>query len=76
MIIHALATDGPNELQQCILLGASYVQRIVRALNDRFRDLSVFNATKFFSSHNYPSDDNDRFTNTELWLERTLLRFQ
>ena len=32
-IIHALSIDVPNELQQCMLLGASYVQRIVYALN-------------------------------------------
>ena len=24
---HVLAIDGPSELQQCILLGASYVQK-------------------------------------------------
>ena len=28
-IIHALATDRPNVLQKCILLGASYVKRVV-----------------------------------------------
>ena len=75
-IIHALATDGPNELQQWVLLGASYVQRVVHALNDRFPDLSIFNAAKLLSPRNYPSDDNDRITNTELWLKRILLKFQ
>jgi hypothetical protein len=71
-----LATDGPNELQQCVLLGASYVQRVVHALNDRFPDLPIFNAAKLFSPCNYPSDDSDRITNTALWLERILLKFQ
>ena len=75
-IIHALATDGPNELQQCVLLGASYVQRVVHALNDRFPNLLIFNAAKLFSPCNYPSDDSDRITNTALWLERILLKFQ
>ena len=37
-IIHALATDGPNKLQQCILLGVSYVQIVVQVLNDCFLD--------------------------------------
>jgi hypothetical protein len=74
-IIHALATDGPNELIQCILLGAPYVQRVVHALNDRFPNLLVFNATKLFSPRNNPRDDNDQITNTKLWLERILLSF-
>ena len=47
-IIHALATNGPNELQQCILLSASYVQRVDNALNDRFPNLPIFNAAVFF----------------------------
>ena len=75
-IIHALATDGSNELQQCVLLGASYMQRVVHALNERFPDLPIFNAAKLFSPRNYPSDDSDRISNTELWLERILLKFQ
>ena len=75
-ITHALATDGSNELQQCILLGASYVQRVVHALKDRFPYLPIFDAAKLFSPRNNPSDDNDRITNTEFWLERILLKFQ
>jgi len=75
-IIYAFATNEPNELQQCILLGASYVQRIVHALNERFPNLPVFNATKLFSSCSYSSDDSDRIINTKLWLERILMRFQ
>ena len=75
-IIHALAIDGPNELQQCILLGASYVQRVVHALNDRFPNHPVFNATKLFCPHNYPSDDSDQITNIELWLDKILLKSQ
>ena len=67
---------GPNELQQCMLWGASYVQRILHALNDRFPDLPAFNATKLFSPHNYPNNNNDQITNTELWLGRILLKYQ
>ena len=62
-IIHPLATNGPNELQQCIILGASYVQRVVHALNDGFPYLLVFNEAKIFNPHSYPNDDNDQITN-------------
>jgi hypothetical protein len=51
--IHALASDGHNELQQCIILGAFYVQRIVHALNDHFLDLPIFDTTKFLNPRNY-----------------------
>jgi hypothetical protein len=34
------------------------------------------NAPKLFSPHNYPSNDSDRITSTELWLGRILLKFQ
>ena len=51
--------DGPNELQQCILLGASYVQRVVYALNDYFPDNHVLNVAKFLSPCYNPSDDNE-----------------
>ena len=30
----------------------------------------------FFCPHNYPSNDSDQITNTELWLKRILLKFQ
>ena len=71
-----LATNEPNELQQCILLGASYVQRVLHALNDHSPDLRVFNATKIVGPRNHPSDENDQITNTALWLERVFLKFQ
>ena len=47
-IIHALTIDGPNELQQCKLLGASYVQRVVRVLNDCFPNILIFNTILSF----------------------------
>ena len=71
-----MATIGPNELQQRILLGASYVQMVVHTLNDRFLNLPIFNAANFFNPRNYPNNDSNRSTNTELWLERMLLKFQ
>ena len=43
-----MATNGPNELYQSILLDASCVQRIVYALNDCFPNLLVISVTKTF----------------------------
>ena len=45
-------------------------------MNDGFPNLRVFNVAKLFNPCNYPSNDSDRITNTELWLERMLLKFQ
>ena len=59
-----------------MLLGASYVQKIVHALKDHIPYLQVFTVAKKFSPHNYPSDDSDQITNTELWPEKILLKFQ
>ena len=50
--------------------------QIVHALNDRFPNLPIFNVAKLFSPRKHPNDDNDRITNTELWLKRILLTFQ
>jgi hypothetical protein len=59
-----------------MLLGASYVQRVVHALINHIPYLQVFIAAKFFSPRNYPSADSDQITNTALWLEKILLKFQ
>ena len=67
-IIHALSTNGPNELQQYKPLGAAaYVQKVVHALNDRFPNLLIFNATKIFNPRRYPSDNSDPITYIELY---------
>ena len=59
-----------------MLLGASYVQRDLHALNDHILYLQVFTATKLFNPRNYPNDDSYQITNAELWLKWTLLQFQ
>ena len=62
-----------------MLLGASYVQRVIHALNDHFLNLIVFIATKLFSPHNYPRIDSDQITNAQipkLWIKRILLKSQ
>ena len=75
-IIYTLVFDGPNELQQCILfIGSILCAKSCSCLNGRFPNLPVFNATKFFSPRNYPSNDSDRITNTELWFESIWLKF-
>ena len=69
----------PTSIADGCLLGAAYVQKGVHALNDRFLDLSTFNATMIFSPPNMifsPSDRSDQITNTELWPKRILLKFQ
>ena len=52
------------------------MQKVVHALNDRFSYFLIFNVAKFFSPHNYQSDDSDQNSNTKLWLKRILLEFQ
>ena len=37
-------------LEECQAIGAEYVQRVVDSLNERFRDLHIFNACKFYFS--------------------------
>ena len=52
------------------------VQTIVHALNNHFLDILEFNAVKLFNPRSYPSHDKDQITNTELWFERILSKFQ
>ena len=59
-----------------MLLCASYVQRVVHALNDRFLNLPIFITIKLFSPRNYLSNDSDQITNIKLWLKRIFLMFQ
>ena len=74
-IIHALATNGPNKLQQCIL-GVSYVQIVVHALNDHFVDFQNSMQPNFSTIVIIQANDSDQITNTKLWLERIMLKFQ
>jgi hypothetical protein len=56
-----------------MLLDASYVQRVVHALNDRFLNLLVFIAAKLFNPRNYPSDDSDQITNTRIMAQKDIV---
>jgi hypothetical protein len=65
-----------GSLEQCMMLGAQYVQKIIDSLNDRFLDLSIFNAARLFSPKHYPLDDLDMGQMIETWLARLVLHFQ
>ncbi|KAG0618977.1 hypothetical protein M758_4G106200, partial [Ceratodon purpureus] len=49
-------TGRAGTIEECRLIGAEYVQRVVDALNNRFPDLGIFNACKLFSPNLYPAD--------------------
>ena len=74
-INHALQLMGPMNYNN-EFLGSSYVQRIVHALNDHFSDCPILNVTNHIIPCHYLSDDSERITNTEIRLERILLKLQ
>ena len=47
-------------LEQCKILGASYVQKIIDNFNNRFPNLPIFTLAKLFSPRNYTLDHHDR----------------
>lgn len=55
-------------LDDCILLGKSFVMKVIDSLNMRFTDLPIFNATKFFSPRHYYEEMDDRDAQTRRWL--------
>jgi hypothetical protein len=72
----AVPQERHGTIEECKLIGAEYVQRVVDALNNRFLDLGIFNACKFFSPNLYPANDDERTRITEEWLERLFVKFQ
>jgi len=66
----------PNELQQCMLLGASYMQRIVYALNVNSQTFYYSMQPNFSALIIIQTNGSDRITNTKSWLKRILLKFQ
>ena len=68
--------DVGGSLEDCITLGRLYVQKVIDSLNDRFPDLPIFNAARFFSPKHYPMDALDRGTLTEQWLNRLVTHFK
>jgi hypothetical protein len=64
-----------GSLEQCMMLGAQYVQKIIDSFNDHFPDLSIFNTASLFRPKHYPLDDLDRGQITEMWLARLVLHF-
>ena len=68
-------TERPGTIEECKFIGVEYVQRVVDALNNRFPDLGIFDACKFFSPNLYPANDDERTRITEEWLERLFVKF-
>ncbi|KAH7351519.1 hypothetical protein KP509_19G001100 [Ceratopteris richardii] len=64
--------DG--DLDSCIEMAKSFVQKVIDAINQRFPDIYFFNACKLFSPMHYPSDEYDREKKGILWLSRLLTR--
>jgi hypothetical protein len=48
-----------GSLEQCMMLEAWYIQRVMDSLNVRYPYLFVFNAVRLFSPKHYPFDDLD-----------------
>ncbi|KAH7424117.1 hypothetical protein KP509_12G090700 [Ceratopteris richardii] len=59
---------------KCVCMGKIYVQNILNALNQRYEDISVFNALKIFSPSSYPVDANERDKKTQEWLAKVIER--
>ena len=53
-------SPGCVNVEDCIHLGKAFVQRLIDCLNERFTDLPIFNATKFFSHRSYFEEKNER----------------
>ncbi|KAH7285942.1 hypothetical protein KP509_33G052100 [Ceratopteris richardii] len=64
--------DG--DLDSCIEMAKSFVQKVIDAINQRFSDIYFFNACKLFSPMHYPNDEIDREKKGILWLSRLLTR--
>ena len=60
-----LGYNVEGTLEQCKILGASYVQKVIDSLNNRFLDLPIFTSAKLFNPKHYPLDDHDRGQLTE-----------
>ena len=79
--VHALRferlpkSQRSGTLDDCIMLGKSFVMKVIDFLNARFTDLPIFNAAKFFSPCNYYEDMDDRDSQTRRWLERLCKKF-
>jgi hypothetical protein len=63
-------------IEECKLIGAKYVQRVVDALNNVCPNLGIFNACKLFSPNLYLANDDERTCITEEWLERLFVKLQ
>ena len=66
---HDPIDQRPRTLLECKLIAAEYILKIINALNERFPDLPIFNATKLFNPKYYLTDEEDRTRVENVWLE-------
>jgi hypothetical protein len=69
-------TERLGTIEECKLIGAKYVLRVVDALNNMCPDLGIFNACKLFIPNLYLANDDERTCITEEWLERLFVKLQ
>ena len=46
-----------GSLDECITIGKDFVQHVIDALNNRFPDVTFFNAIKLFNPSSYPIEE-------------------
>ena len=56
---------GSGTMNDCVHLGKVFVQKLIDCLNDRFTDLTVFNAAKLFIPRSYFEEENERDFETQ-----------
>ncbi|MCO5567029.1 hypothetical protein L7F22_020712 [Adiantum nelumboides] len=69
----------PGDVESCIVLAKSFVQKLIDCINERFPDVLLFNAVKVFSPQHYPrnvkKDTSQREEKVNKWLDQLLDRF-
>lgn len=61
-------THRTGTLDDCILLGKSFVMKMFDSLNMMFKNLPIFNVAKFFSCWHYFEEIDDRDAQTRILL--------
>ena len=72
-MFHGNVENG--SLDECITIGKDFVQHVIDALNNRFPDVTFFNAVKLFNPSSYPIEENEREKKTTEWLHKLIGKF-
>ena len=64
-----------GSLDECIRSGKDFVQHVIDDLNNRFPDVTFFNAIKLFNPSSYPIEENEREKKTKEWLHKLIGKF-